>query len=192
MGRRKLPRETRVCAAPICCITFDVLTNSNRKYCSPECYHSIPKSEESNKKRSKALKGKKLELTVEERKRRSESKKGDNNPAKRPEVREKIRNSRKEKSLSELGHKSNCNCCNCKAKRGETKGESHPFYGKTWEEIYGVEEANEKKKKHSESHLGLNTWSKGSKLGKQSDECIEKIDKLNLKFGPMWSIKKRS
>jgi len=33
-------------------------------------------------------------------------------------------------SLSERGHRSDCGCCICKAKRGETKGVNNSFYGK--------------------------------------------------------------
>jgi len=46
-------------------------------------------------------------------------------PTKREEWLAKLR-----KSLSERGHKPDCNCCMCEAKRGENKGENNPQFGK--------------------------------------------------------------
>lgn len=47
---------------------------------------------------------------------------GSDNPSSRPEVREKISQAKKGRSLSEMGHKEGCQCCICKSKRGETGG----------------------------------------------------------------------
>lgn len=49
---------------------------------------------------------------------------------KTPEAIKKISESKLGKTLKELGHKENCSCCICKAKRGEMKGENNPFFGK--------------------------------------------------------------
>lgn len=54
-------------------------------------------------------------------------------------------------SLSERGHGPNCNCCICQAKRGESEGVGK---GKTYEEIYGFERAEEEKTKRRHSHPG--------------------------------------
>lgn len=40
-----------------------------------------------------------------------------------------ISESHKGKPLSEMGHKPNCPCCMCTAKRGEMKGKNNPLYG---------------------------------------------------------------
>jgi len=73
--------------------------------------------------------------------------KGDKNPAKRPEVREKIRlsklgdknpmkrsevakkcgDSMRGKTLVELGHREDCTCFVCRNKRGEIAFKDHPF-----------------------------------------------------------------
>ena len=85
-------------------------------------------------------------------------------------------------------HKDNCGCCICipwnkgktfskthrenisKAKKGKQLGHPNrnfgPAYnkGKTYEEVFGKEQADKIRKKLSESHKGQITWNTGKKL----------------------------
>ena len=68
---------------------------------------------------------------------------------KTPEVIEKAKKTRKEtyKKNGGLNHGPNCGCGICKAKRGETKGENNPFYGK-----HHAEESKKKMGRRKENH----------------------------------------
>ena len=149
MGRAKLPREDRIC--PTCKEFFSCAVTSNRKFCTPKCYHKFPKSEEWRRKQSEGHKGRKYNVTPEGHQRSSESKRGNKNPMKRPEVREKVSASKKGKTLEELGHGPDCTCCMCRAKRGR-QGERIPigmvknilmstknYYENPMEEIVGID-----------------------------------------------------
>ena len=70
MSRKKLPRETRICARPGCNTTREVIITSKLRYCSRECYwktlygkkrskETIQKIVKSSKGRSSPMKGKK-------------------------------------------------------------------------------------------------------------------------------------
>jgi len=100
------------------------------------------------------------------------------NPLENPESREKMIRSKRGKTLSELGHKPDCKCSICKAKRGECKGENSYWWGKkfseeqrnllhkphggnsrhrkgkTNEEYFGKEKAAELKEANRRAHIG--------------------------------------
>lgn len=45
------------------------------------------------------------------------------------EAKRKMSNVRLGKTLEQMGHKPDCNCCACRSKRGEYKEKNHPRYG---------------------------------------------------------------
>jgi len=70
-NKYKLPRETRICAAPGCDVTFEVIVTSKRKYCSKKCgrrnRREPPRTIEWNKKISRSHEN---HLVTEETKRK--------------------------------------------------------------------------------------------------------------------------
>lgn len=141
MGRKRLLRKKIVC--PTCGNEFEVKVTENRIYCSLGCRRH---TEEWKQKRSEQMKGRKFSQAHREALR--QSKLGDLNPSKRSEVRRKISENKKGVPLN---HKLNCQCCVCRAKRGECKG--------YW---CGKKLSEQHKKQISQSHVGIPSWRKGT------------------------------
>jgi group I intron endonuclease len=139
-------------------------------------YGWIP-SKETREKISKANKGRKCKpFTKEHKKQISEANKGrkqlhmmgENNPAKRPEVRKKISEALKGRKLSNEHLKKLCEMNK----------------GKTYEEIYGIKRAKEIRKNHSIAKKG----NKNIGQYKRTNETKEKFRQSRAKF--LYTIKK--
>jgi very-short-patch-repair endonuclease len=141
---------------------FEIRITETRKFCSLRCIRHTEECKEGQRIRSFGR-----VFSEETRKKMGISKLGEKNPMKRSEVKEKVRAYRVGKSLQESGHGSDCACCVCKAKRGETKGENSPYYGH--------HSSDETRKKQREAKLGKPSPNKGKKVSLQRLQKIRDL-----------------
>jgi len=80
-----------------------------------------------------------------------------NNPMEQLVTKNKMIQTKRGKSLFEMGHKIDCKCIICRTKRGEIKGKNHPSYGK--HRILSIET----RKRMGKARLGKNNpaWQGG-------------------------------
>jgi len=164
------------------CSKFFMSNNKNAKYCSRDCYkknkvvwnkgkHNIY-SEETLRKMSDKKRGKSLsEVHRGKIKETMQKYKGDNNSAKKEEVRKKISEKLKGRVISEETRKK------ISEKAKQKIGKLNNFYGK--------KHTKESLRLMSESHKGQKVWNKG-KYNIYSKETLQKMSE-SLKGREVWN-----
>ena len=99
------------------------------------------------------------------------------------ETRKKISNSRKGKTLEDMGHNTEtCNCASCRSIRGEYIGENNPFYGKTH-----TAETKEKLRENLRNETSPSGFE--IKVFNKIDKIFPNIWKHNVKWKKRFSYK---